>query len=65
MYQFFILRFINAELHGLTARYGALNSTTILLENPVGKNILNVTNLIKEVNTILNYKIFKNQKNVF
>lgn len=44
-------------LHGLNARYGASDSTTILLENPVGKNILNVDSLTKVVNTILNYLI--------
>jgi len=45
----FPLRFVNVELHGVTPRYGASNSATILLENPVGKNLLDVNSLTKEV----------------
>jgi len=40
------------ELHGVTPRYGASNSVTVLLENPVGKNLLDVNDLTKEVSVM-------------
>lgn len=48
------------ELCGLNARYGASNSTTILLENPVGKNVLNVDSLTKEVSNFTNLLVLLN-----
>lgn len=45
------------KLHGVTPRYGASNSVTVLLENPVGKNVLDVHNLTKEVSVMCSLKI--------
>ncbi|XP_050421061.1 isoleucine--tRNA ligase, cytoplasmic [Adelges cooleyi] len=45
-------KFINVQLHGINARYGASNSTTVMIENPVGKNVLNVDSLTYEVQKV-------------
>lgn len=47
------------KLHGLNARYSASNSATILLENPVGKNLLNINSFTEEVSTNLNFVLVK------
>lgn len=54
---FIFLRFVDVELHGLYGRYGALNSSTILLENPVGKNVLTIDNFTKEVSEYQNLNL--------
>ncbi|XP_027849362.2 isoleucine--tRNA ligase, cytoplasmic [Aphis gossypii] len=47
-----VCKFVNIELHGITPRYGASNSATVLLENPVGKNVLDINSLTKEVQSV-------------
>lgn len=47
------------KLHGLDARYSASNSATILLENPVGKNVLNINSFTEEVSKNKNFVLIK------
>lgn len=53
----FFLRFVDTELHGLCSRFGAPNSSTILLENPVGKNVLTVDRFTEEVSEYQNLNL--------